>query len=589
MAREPVKMNSVTSAAGRVSNRAAYMRPGRDNSGSKALASALSSLGGSLDSVNKQVDRYQNAQRQAELEAAQKTQNEEVARLQLQGIKDAEQGVSARGSYMQDSPLYQAAYQEAHLETSMSKRLAQVERELDWNSYNQDVDNGHNRLQADLLGIGEDIMGGHSPELQAKFYTRYREWAKGKMAAQAEGARLTRLKNIGEDGAADLQSMMATGSSIEEIMSRVEEMNNLAAAGGAENPSQVGASAVMVAAELEGRTDLLKALVADKDHMKTFSADQRKAIQDKMQSLEREERSEAAYMESQQNKAFARAKGEAALSAMVAFAESPESGPAIAKNFKAQMMTLAQEDPRNAVTYLSLGDRMYSTMMPDPESIYEGDPGARVLAFIQAKKDMEYLGYSADLNNPETAEYVTSLLESVHPDDHNKVLTAFANASREDHPVLSTPEWKGQEEEIDLMTSQMTDLFKSIEGAGSFVETDAMGNSTLKKIAKLEARAAIRRGASVDEAVRIGFGEAASQTNLYLNLTKDLDPNERNAFITNLAATNGLSSMLYNNPEWDRFQLDNTAAAERLNVKQQQMGMIISGKTDPFGEATPDE
>ena len=70
MAREPVKMNSVTSASGRVSNRAAYMRPGRDNSGSKALASALSSLGGSLDSVNKQVDRYQNAQRQAELEAA---------------------------------------------------------------------------------------------------------------------------------------------------------------------------------------------------------------------------------------------------------------------------------------------------------------------------------------------------------------------------------------------------------------------------------------------------------------------------------------------------------------------------------------
>ena len=269
MAREPVKMNSVTSASGRVSNRAAYMRPGRDNSGSKALASALSSLGGSLDNVNKQVDRYQNAQRQAELEAAQKTQNEEVARLQLQGIKDAEQGVS-RGSYMQDSPLYQAAYQEAHLETSMSKRLAQVERELDWNSYNQDVDNGHNRLQADLLGIGEDIMSGHSPELQAKFYTRYRQWAQGKMAAQAEGARLTRLKNIGEDGAADLQSMMATGSSIEEIMSRVEEMNNLAAAGGAENPSQVGASAVMVAAELEGRTDLLKALVADKDHMKTF-------------------------------------------------------------------------------------------------------------------------------------------------------------------------------------------------------------------------------------------------------------------------------------------------------------------------------
>jgi hypothetical protein len=93
----------------------------------------------------------------------------------------------------------------------------------------------------------------------------------------------------------------------------------------------------------------------------------------------------------------------------------------------------------------------------------------------------------------------------------------------------------------------------------------------------------------VDEAVRIGFGEAATQTNLYLNLTKDLDPSERNAFITNLVATNGLSSILYNNPEWDRFQLDNKAAADRLNVRQQQLGMIISGKSDPFGEVAPNQ
>lgn len=589
MAREPVQLNTPVSSGGQVSNRAAYMRPGRDNSGSKALASALSSLGGSLQGINQQIDRYQNAQRQSQLQAAQKAQNEEAARLQLQGIKDAEKGVSARGSYMADSPIFQAAYQESHLETSLNVRLAKEERERNWNAYALDVDNGHNRLQSDLLNLGEELMAGHSPELQAKFYSQYRNWANQKMLTQAEGARLQRLKNIGEDGTNDVMSLMTTGAPLEAIMARVEEINNLAAAGGAENPSSYGANAVMVAAELEGRTDILQALVNDRDHMKTFSSEQRKALQDKMQALEREDRSERSYMESQMNKAFAKAKGEAVLSAMVAFAENPENGPAIAKSLKASMMALAQEDPRNAVAYINLGDRMYATMMPDPESIYEGDPGARVLAFVQAKKDMEYLGYSADLSNPETAEYVTSLLESVHPDDHNKVLTAFANASREDHPVLSTPEWKVQEEELDLMTSQMTDLFKSIEGAGSFVETDAMGNSTLKKIAKLEARAAIRRGVSVDEAVRIGFGEAATQTNLYLNLTKDLDPSERNAFITNLVATNGLSSILYNNPEWDRFQLDNKAAADRLNVRQQQLGMIISGKSDPFGEVAPNQ
>lgn len=581
MAREPVKMNNVVSAGGRVGNRAAYMRPGRENSGSKALASALSSLGGSLDGINKQVDRYQNAQRQAEMVEAQKFQNEEAARLQLQGIKDAEKGQSARGSFMQDSPIYQAAYQEAHLETSMSKRLAEVERELDWAGYANDVDNGHNRLQQDLLGIGEEIMGGHSPELQAKFYTRYRQWAQGKMAAQSEGARLTRLKNIGEDGTTDLQSMMATGSSLEEIMSRVEEINNLSAAGGAENPSSVGASAVMVAAELEGRTDLLKALVADKDHMKTFSAEQRKAIQDKMQALDREERSERAYRESQLAKQFSRAKGEAALTAMTQFGANPDAGPEIAKNFKAQMMTLAQEDPKNALTYINLGESMYSTMVPDPQETYTAEDAIR---FIDAKRDLEYLAYGADLENPQTAEYANGILAGVNPKDRQSLMRAFQSAAIEDHPVLGTGEWKAQEERIDSLSNQMTDVMKSLQEDGSFVQTDALGKTSFQKIFKLEAREAIRQDKSVDEAVRIGFAEAAEQTNMYLNMALDMDPSQRTAYINTLASANSLNSIIFNNPAWDRFKTDTAEEAKNLEVRNTRLGAIIAGSTDVFGE-----
>ena len=83
MAREPVKLNSPVSSAGQISNRASYMRPGNDRSDSKALADALGSLSGSLKGVNQQVDRYQNAQRQSELQAAQKFQNEEIQRQTL--------------------------------------------------------------------------------------------------------------------------------------------------------------------------------------------------------------------------------------------------------------------------------------------------------------------------------------------------------------------------------------------------------------------------------------------------------------------------------------------------------------------------
>jgi hypothetical protein len=576
MAREPVKLNAPVSSAGQVSNRAAYMRPGRDNSGSKALADALGSLGGSLQGINQQVDRYQNAQRQSQLQAAQKAQNEEAARLQLQAIKDAEKGVSARGSYMADSPIFQAAYQESHLETSMNVRLAKEERERDWNSYSQDVDNGHNRLQADLLDMGEELMAGHSPELQAKFYSQYRQWANQKMLAQAEGARLQRLKNIGEDGTNNVMSLMATGAPLEAIMSSVEEINNLAAAGGAENPSSYGANAVMVAAELEGRTDILQALVNDKDHMKTFSSDQRKALQDKMQGLEREDRAERNYMETQQNKAFARAKGQIALNAVLQFGENPDAGPEIAKNFKGQMIQMAKEDPKNAMAYLGLADSMYNTMMPDPEAMFEGDPAAQTLAYIKAEKGLKTLAFRADLENDQVAEHLNNLLSMAHPDDRNKLMREFQSAVNDDHPELANPEWKVQEKELDVMSKQMVSAFSGVEGMGVLLETDGIGNSVFSNIALLGARAAIRERKSYPEAIRAGFARAAAETRLYERLTKEIDSYEVENYIQSVAAAQGLSDILFDNPTWERFKTQNEILAKNAEEERIKKGRILS-------------
>ena len=570
MAREPVKLNAPVSSAGQVSNRAAYMRPGRDNSGSKALADALGSLGGSLQGINQQVDRYQNAQRQSQLQAAQKAQNEEAARLQLQAIKDAEKGVSARGSYMADSPIFQAAYQESHLETSMNVRLAKEERERDWNSYSQDVDNGHNRLQADLLDMGEELMAGHSPELQAKFYSQYRQWANQKMLAQAEGARLQRLKNIGEDGTNNVMSLMATGAPLEAIMSSVEEINNLAAAGGAENPSSYGAHAVMVAAELEGRTDILQALVNDKDHMKTFSSDQRKALQDKMQGLEREDRAERNYMETQQNKAFARAKGQIALNAVLQFAENPDAGPQIAKNLKGQMIQMAKEDPKNALSYLNLADQMYNTLMPDPEEMFEGDLASQTLAYIKAEEGIKTLAFRADLENDQLAEHLNNLLAKVHPDDRNRLMREYQTAVNDDHPELADPQWKVQEKELDVISKQMVSAFSNVEGMGVLLETDGIGNSVFSNTALLGARAAIREGATYPEAIRAGFARAAAETRLYERLTAeiDLEQTEADQFVLDVVAANGLSDILYDNPTWERFKTNNEVRAKKAQEQQ---------------------
>jgi hypothetical protein len=165
------------------------------------------------------------------------------------------------------------------------------------------------------------------------------------------------------------------------------------------------------------------------------------------------------------------------------------------------------------------------------------------------------------------------------------VLTAFANASTEDHPVLSTGEWKAQEERLDSVSNQIMDVVKSIAGSGSFVETDALGKTSFQKIARLEAREAIRRGATIDEANRIGFAEAAAQTNLYQNMSTDLDPRtERTAYVKTLAAANGLNTILFDNPEWDRFVVDQKEQADKLEVRNAQLGALISGNTDIFGE-----
>jgi hypothetical protein len=580
MAREPVKLNAPVSSAGQVSNRAAYMRPGRDNSGSKALADALGSLGGSLQGINQQVDRYQNAQRQSQLQAAQKAQNEEAARLQLQGIKDAEKGVSARGSYMADSPIFQAAYQESHLETSLNVRLAKEERERNWNEYALDVDNGHNRLQSDLLDLGEELMAGHSPELQAKFYSQYRNWANQKMQTQAEGARLQRLKNIGEDGTNDVMALMTTGAPLEAIMARVEEMNNLAAAGGAENPSSYGANAVMVAAELEGRTDILQALVNDKDHMKTFSSEQRKAIQDKMQSLEREDRAERSYMESQMNKQFAKAKGQIALDAMMQFAENPDAGPQIAKNFKGQMVALAKEDPKNAMAYLNLADSMYDTMIPDPDAaVVEMTAGERVVAQVGAREQLEYLMRNADLENPETAEEITRIIGPVHPDDRNKMVTAAVSSRKLDHPDLTSVEGKSTIEELKIIARQSSEIMKIVGGEATFLEPNNMGVSTFAITLDNEFHKAVRNGDGIETAKRKAFGIAASQAGLYSSISKASSDGRNTAqYVEGLTRIPGLSDLFFDNPHYHRFKADNEQAAKKLLEEQVQLQSMIPSK-----------
>lgn len=589
MARQPQKLNTPVSATGQVGNRAAYMRPGRENSGSQALASALNSISGSLSEANRQVDRYQNAQRQSELEAARKAQNEEVARLQVQGIRDAEQGQSSRGSFMADSPIFQAAYQEAHMGAAMSKRMTEEEAGRDWSAYSNDVENGHNRLQSDLLDLGEDIMAGYSPEVQAQFYPRYREWAAGKMRAQAEGAKATRLKNIGEDGVTTIESMLVTGASIDEITATIEEINNLAAAGGATEPSSVGANALLVAAELNSNIPVLQEAMANKEFMKTLSSSQRQAMSDKLDAMVNEERRESAYNESQRNKALGKAKGQAYVGMVQAFAENPDGGVEIYKGFQSQMMALAQEDPSRATQYLGLAQQTKNMLIPDPEEAdpFGDDLFARARVEQEAASMIRAIAYAGDEATPEMADVMNTLLARVHPDDRSRLLGEYRKAATDDHPDLALPASKEAQGELRIVASQAQEVMKVVGAKGTMFSPNAMGVSTFGATMADEYAKAIRSGATIQDAKRMAFGAAASQTQLYNKIAEGLDDGtEMSNYINGIASVPGLEDLMFNNPHYTRWSANNKERIAKLQQEQVQMQSNLKGLTLRSGDTT---
>jgi len=322
MAREPVQLNTPVSSGGQVSNRAAYMRPAFDRSGSKALASALGSLSGSLSQFNAQVDRYQNAQRQAQLEEAQRFQNQEVAKLSLQGSEDGALGRSSRGSALQDSPVFQAAYQEGHLDASIRRRLTELERNTNWEGFNADVDAGHDKLQAFLLEQSEGLLEGYTPEVQAKLYPSIRNWANGKMNAQAIASKERRITNMQEDLTATIENQLALGEGPDAIRAAMEEQMNILSQVGVVDPSGKAAQSLIDAAILSRDPDAINQVLADDEFSKQMlNSEARMKLMTARDQLEAQERAVQNLERSEYNKAFLQTTASVQLEAMQALSE----------------------------------------------------------------------------------------------------------------------------------------------------------------------------------------------------------------------------------------------------------------------------
>lgn len=303
MAREDVNINRVNSAPGQVSNRSAYMRPARDSSGSKALSEALGSLSGSLQQFNSQVDRYQNAQRQAQIVEARKYADEQKALAYLQGTEDGQAGMS-RGSALQDSPIFHAAYQEGRMLADYDRTVTELEKNTDWAAFSNDVEDGHNKLQAYLLDNGEKMTAGYSPEIQAKMMASYRKWANGKMIDQAEGARQTRISNMEEDLTTSLESILVTSGDPEAIRAAMSEQATIFAKAGVANPSGKVGESLIAAATLTRDPDAIDRVLSDPEFAKTLNTDTRLKLQQARNQLDAQETAIENRERSEYNRVF---------------------------------------------------------------------------------------------------------------------------------------------------------------------------------------------------------------------------------------------------------------------------------------------
>ena len=304
MAREPVKINSVVSSPGQVANRSSYMRPARDSSGSKALSEALGSLSGTLNNFNAQVDRYQNAQRQAEIVEARKYAEEQKHLAYLQGSQDGQAGVSVRGSALQDSPLFHAAYQEGRMLADFDRTVTEMERNTDWAAFSNDVDDGHNKLQAYLLDAGDKMAQGYSPEIQAKMLESYRKWAGGKMADQAAGARQTRISNMQEDLTSSLENILVTSGDPEALRAAMSEQATILAKAGVANPSGKVGESLIAAATLTRDPDAIDRVLSDPEFAKTLNTDTRLKLQQARNQLDAQETAIENRERSEYNRVF---------------------------------------------------------------------------------------------------------------------------------------------------------------------------------------------------------------------------------------------------------------------------------------------
>ena len=372
MAREAKTINSPVSAQGQISNRAAYMRPGRDNTNSSALRSAFAQINQGIGAAQKGVDNYQQAQMQAAEITEQRQLTRDVQKASAEGGLAALRG-EANDAFTDHRPEVKAAWQEAHAEADILRRLQGLENNMDMDAFKADVNAGIDKADAYMLGNFETMLEGYDPVVQASMMPVLSQWAGAKRSEILQGNKEKRIEMLATDTVdAAIGALKASGGDPDAFMGIVEMNSELYRAMGGEGDGAWKVGIAETASRLTGDPSILNALTADADFMKTLGVSDRESLLDARDAANSKADTLANAMEARELKAFKDGYGRQLLQAFAAGQNDPAAGAQMVEGLRRSALSYAEQNPALAEQMIALGDRAEKLFLEPPAEKMKG-------------------------------------------------------------------------------------------------------------------------------------------------------------------------------------------------------------------------
>ena len=456
MAREAKTINSPVSAQGQISSRAPYMRPGRDNTNSKALRSAFAQINQGLGAAQKGVDNYQTAQLQAADITEQRQLTRDIQKASAEGGMAALRGES-KDAFSDHRPEVKAAWQEAHAEANILRRLQSLETNMDMDAFKADVDAGLDKADAFMLGNFETMLEGYDPVVQSQMMPILSQWAGSKRSEIIQGNKEARIEMLATDTVdAAIGALKASGGNPDAFMGIVEMNSELYRAMGGEGDGAWKVSIAETASRLTGDPSILNALTDDADFMKTLGVSDRQALLDARDAATAKADALANAVEARELKAFKNGYGRQLLQAYSIGQNDPAAGAQMVEGLRRSALSYAESNPALAEQMIALGDRAEKLFLEPPAEKAKGPELAQARLML-----------------------VQSMAKATSQDEAFDALISYSEATGDDSTWAATQmlNWGDDEVKIDSHDGYVSARALTLSAGKSVMSATPQGSS----------------------------------------------------------------------------------------------------------------